>query len=681
MTTLIIAEKPNAAKMIARALADDKPKTKRSRFGVNYFELKHSGKDIIVAAAVGHLFTLYSDKKGYPVLDPKWKESFAVNKKSTFSKKYLQTLKYLGSKADEFIHSCDFDTEGSVIGYNILRFLCNQKDAKRMKFSTLTKNELIHSFEHPLPHLDFPQIEAGLTRHFLDYYWGISTSRALISSVQKYGKSFHVFSTGRVQGPTLAILAKREEEIATFEPKPYWELQLIASKFDKSIVASHEKGRFWKKEEAQAIVEKVDKNTISVASLKKSETKISPPYPFDLTTLQIEAYRKLGFKPTVTLSVAQELYTRALISYPRTSSQRLPPKIGYRSILNRLAKQAKYAEIASKLASKGVLKPKQGKKTDPAHPAIFPTGVIPKKLSPYETRLYDLIVRRFFAVFGDPAVRETSELKLKVKGETFVASGVKTLEPGWIELYNYVKYLDKPLPPLKKGESLENKGVDIMSKKTQPPKRFTQATIIKEMEKQGLGTKATRAEIIQTLYYRQYIRGVQISMTDLGMSVVKTLKKYSPDVVSVALTRRFEKNMEDIQNGKKSKDKVLEDARDEIRKIADDFRNNEEKIGIALSQSVIDTREKESFLGPCPKCGKPLRLLYSQRKKSRFVGCSGYPKCKNMYPVPKVGRITATKKICEVCGTPIIRIKRKGKRAFEMCLDTSCETKKDWGKK
>src|SRR3989344_4855655 len=209
---LIICEKPSQAEKIAEALAEKKPK----RLSINkvpYYELEHKSKRILVGCAVGHLFTLVEKEKNgwnYPVFDVEWRESHSAKKGSEFSKKYLDVLKKISKDADSFIVACDYDDEGSVIGYNCIRYIAKQKDAKRMKFSTLTKDELIESYENAAPHLDFENIKAGETRHFMDYFWGISMSRALTRSIKAAG-SFKVMSVGRVQGPTLKIIVDREK--------------------------------------------------------------------------------------------------------------------------------------------------------------------------------------------------------------------------------------------------------------------------------------------------------------------------------------------------------------------------------------------------------------------------------------------------------------------------------------
>ncbi|MEK6839590.1 MAG: DNA topoisomerase, partial [Nanoarchaeota archaeon] len=317
---LIIAEKPNAAEKIAEALADKKAK----RLNVNkipYYELEHKGKKILVGCAVGHLFTLAEKEKNgwnYPVFDVEWREAHSVRKASEFSKKYLDALKKISKEADSFVVACDYDDEGSVIGFNCIRFIAKQKDAKRMKFSTLTKDELIESYENATPHLDFENIKAGETRHFMDYFWGISMSRALTLSIKAAG-SFKVMSAGRVQGPALKIVVDREEEIKAFKPEPFWEIELKT----KETTAYHKEDKIFDKKRVDEILKKTKGKPAIVSKIKETEFTQAPPTPFDLTTLQTESYRCFGISPKDTLSIAQELYTAGFISYPRTSSQKL----------------------------------------------------------------------------------------------------------------------------------------------------------------------------------------------------------------------------------------------------------------------------------------------------------------------------------------------------------------------
>jgi len=392
MYELIITEKPNASKQVAEALADDKP-VKKDLKGAPYYTLKHGKKNIVVGCAVGHLFGLAEKKKSkgfaYPVFDIEWVPSHKVSKAAAFTKKYLEALKKLAKDAKSICVATDYDVEGEVIGLNIVRYVCNRNDASRMKFSTLTKEDLIEAYEKASKHLDWKQAEAGETRHFLDYFYGINLSRALTRAIKGAGM-FKILSIGRVQGPALKTVVDREREIKAFKPVPFWQIELQGKK-KPGFVAWHEADKFWKEKEATAVMKKVNgEKKARIVSVKRGKFKQNPPMPFDLTTLQTEAYRCFSINPKVTLQIAQELYTNGWISYPRTSSQQLPPNIGYEKIMKKLAKQSNYKELANELLKRKKLAPNNGKKTDPAHPAIFPTGIAPKKLEVRQGKVYDL---------------------------------------------------------------------------------------------------------------------------------------------------------------------------------------------------------------------------------------------------------------------------------------------------
>ncbi|MCD4666408.1 hypothetical protein K8R47_01200 [archaeon] len=342
MTELIICEKPSQALKIAEALADKKPK-KKLYLKVPYYELKHKKKDIVVGCAVGHLFGL-KEKSGkgwtYPTFNYEWIPTHLISKQSQFSKKYLNTLKKLVKDSKEFTVACDYDLEGSVIGYNCIRFIAKKKNAKRMKFSTLTKKELVESYEKASKTLDFPQIESGETRHTLDWLYGINLTRALTLSIKAAG-SFKVLSTGRVQGPALKILSERELEIQKFKPVPFWQLEAI-----NESTFNHKKDKFWDKKEVTKIHKKIkDEKSAIVKKIERKQFQKEPPNPFDLTSLQIEAYKTLKISPKHTLEIAQTLYTNAYISYPRTSSNILPESVNYKGLLTSLKKQKKYTKI------------------------------------------------------------------------------------------------------------------------------------------------------------------------------------------------------------------------------------------------------------------------------------------------------------------------------------------------
>jgi len=723
MVTIIIAEKPDAAEHIAKALAEKNLKKRKSKYDVVYWEFKRHNKKYIIVTAVGHLFTLKQKTKGwhYPVSvkEIDWMPSFKAIKKSAFSEKYFKTVTDVVKDGSKYIIACDYDNEGSLIGYNVLRFICKKNDAKRMFFSTLTKPDLIKSYEEIMPHLDWGNIKAGETRHFLDWLYGVNTTRALTLAIKKNAKRFSILSAGRVQGPTLTLLAERELEIKKFKPVPYWQLQLILIINGNKLIALYEKAKLWKEDEAKKIFKKCKNKPAIVEDVKKRIYKQKPLTPFNITSLQTEAYKLFGYSPQQTLNIAQNLYTSAYVSYPRTSSEKLPPQINYRKILEALSKIKKYEKICKTLLSLPELKPVEGKRTDPAHEAIHPTVEPPKgKLKGPRQRLYDLICRRFFTHFAKEAVRESMRVLINVNGYKFSTTGRRTIEKGWMEFYGpYAKFGELILPDLKKGDKLKVKKLEMLSKETSPPPRYSQASIIKEMEKRGLGTRATRAAILQTLYNRDYVTDKSVRVTDLGLKVAQSLKKYVPDFVDEKLTRRFEKDLEKIMQGKSKKEKVLKKAEKAITKICEEFKEHEDKIGKELGEAIIKTQNDKATLGPCPNCGGTLKILFSPFSKKKFVGCTSYSRCKKCgftkkackckcpvcgqlkgkckcswkdkkwnpscqtgFPLPHNASFQSLNKICDKCNTPIIRVMRKGKRPFNMCLDPNCETKADWGK-
>ncbi len=677
MYELIICEKPNAAKRIAESLSDGKP-IKESYQGVPYYKITHGSNDIVIASAVGHLYGLAEkEKKGwrFPVFDIEWKPVFETSKESKFTKKYLDTLKRLCKNADSFTIATDYDQEGEVIGLNVIRYACNQKDANRMKFSTLTKDELRESYKNKGKHLDWGQAEAGETRHALDWINGINYSRALTAAIKSAG-AFKIMSTGRVQGPALKIIVDKEREIKAFKPVPFWQVMLAGNYRNEAIAAWHKQGKFWEKEEAENVIKKTKgQKEARVEKIEKREFNQLPPFPFDLTSLQIEAYRCFNISPKESLEIAQELYTSGFISYPRTSSQQLPASIGYEKILNELAKQRQYAELVKRLLKKPKLTPNNGKKTDPAHPAIFPTGIGPAGLKEREAKIYDLIVKRFLSTFSEHAVRETMSVELNCSEEIFVAKGTRTIERGWHAFYEpYVKLEEIELPNISEGDKVKVVKIELLSKETQAPKRYTPASIIKELEKRNLGTKATRSEIIDTLFQRGYTEGKAIEATELGISTIETLEKYCPKIIDEELTRHFELEMEKIRERQQKKEKILEDAKEAITKIIVDFKKHQKEIGAELLKANRETQDEMAFLGMCPAC-KAGNLMIRRGKFGSFAACNKYPDCKTIFSLPKNALIKPAKKNCETCNFPKVLAIKKSRQPHEFCLNPKCPSK------
>jgi len=685
--TLIICEKPTASVKIATALAEKKPR-KRELNGVSYYEFERDGRQMVVVPALGHLFTLKNLKpmRDYPVYDIDWVPAYVVDRKAKRTQVFVEAIKELAKDATDYVSACDYDIEGSVIAANVLRYLCGEeamKRAKRMKFSTLTAEDLRRAYAQLMPRLDFELINAGIARHVLDWYWGMNVSLAMSTAVKAAEQRFAKLSAGRVQTPTLKILVEKEKEIKAFKPEPFWVLSLLLKLGEMEVLAEHAPPRFFDRAEAERALAACKDKPAKVSSIQIRRYRRLPPIPFDLGALQSEAYRCFGYTPMRTQQLAQDLYLAALISYPRTSSQKLPPSIGYAKIMEQLGRFSKqYKEFADELLALPELVPSEGKKTDPAHPSIYPSGERPEKLTGPHQKLYDLIVRRFFSVFGKPALVESMKVELGVGGQLFYIHGRRVLDEGWLKYYGrYGATEEVILPELREGQVLTVRELKFEEKETQPPPRYNPASIVKEMEARNLGTKGTRAPILQNIYGRGYIFGNQITVTDLGIEVVDSLLKHCPEIVSEELTAQFELEMEAIQEGKRDKEEVIAKARAELNKILDKFKQHQLEIGKQLAEAYRVTRMKQRILGKCSKCGGDLRVIVSRATHKRFVGCSNYPKCANTFPLPQAGMIVSLGRMCERCGAPMIQVNRVGMRPYRMCINHRCPSKVDWGKK
>ena len=666
---LVITEKPQAALKISSALGKS---TKRDFHGIPYYEVNRKGEKIVVACAVGHLFTLKQISRGeFPAFDIKWVPNFMAREKD-FTKKYFDTILSLTKNAKSITVATDYDIEGEVIGMNIVRFICGQADANRMKFSTLTDNELNDSYEKKSSSLNWGQAIAGETRHYLDWFYGINLSRALMNAIKSTG-AFRIMSIGRIQGPALNLVVQKEKQIQSFKPETYWQV-FIKVKNSHELELKHNKDIFTKRE-LEKFSNLVGRNTN--ATTEKREQLIPPNPPFDLTALQTESYRLHGMNPSRTLQIAQSLYLAGVISYPRTSSQKLPDSIGYWEILEKLSNKYGVKKLIKRQ------KPVEGKKSDPAHPSIYPTGQgETSSFSDEERKIYDLIVKRFLSLFCEDAIIDKKTIKVEVEGLKFSTIGSSIRKKAWLEIYP-IKFGENEIPDLE-GE-VKIIDLRVEEKETQPPKRYTQASIISELEKRNLGTKATRASILETLYDRNYVRGKSVEATSLGISLIETLEKNSPIIIDEKLTRDIEKEMEKITEAKNNfleKEKyVIEKAKDVIRKIAEQFKEKNIEIGKELLKANAYLTEKlkeENKLNPCPVCNMGnLAITYSKKNRRFFIACNNYPKCTNTYSLPPNGLPKRIDKNCEKCEFPMIMLIRKGKRPWMLCFNKECETNKE----
>jgi DNA topoisomerase-1 len=681
---MLITEKPTAAKKIAVALDDDKSPKEIKKGKTSYFECSRGNDELIVVYALGHLFELKQTEKGwtYPRLENEWVPKYEVDKKAANIKPIITLIKRLAKDIDRFVVATDYDIEGSLIGYLTLLYACKADPSKagRMRFSALTENDLSNAFDN-MHGLDFPLIESGQVRHEVDWLYGINMTRALTLSIKKAAGWFKIVSTGRVQGPALSYVAEREKEINLFVPLPYWMIQVLAYHNNENLELEYFKKQISTEADSQEIVDTLSGKSAVVDKINRRTVTQQPHPAFNLSSLQSEAYRHLGYKPSRTLALAQSLYLNSAISYPRTSSEKLPDSLDFKMILTGLSSMKEYVTMA-KAVMKGPLKPVQGKKTDPAHPAIHPTGERPaKRLTPSEKKLYDLIVRRFLSVFGDPLVKDHLRADLICEGHQLYTRGLQIQKMGWAEFYGpFFKTEEKSLPDISVGDTVQLTSVRAEEKHTLPPPRFNPSSLLKLLERENLGTKSTRARIVDSVRSRGYTIGDRFELSTLGYALYETLGHYMSVMLSPEMTRQLEKEMEDIQQEKTSRDVVLAKSKDELLEILNDFKKKEDEIGEELVKGLQRYWKDTEELGPCPKCGDGiLRIVQSPKTGKRFVGCSNYKegKCDQTFPLPQKGRITPLEKLCPFCNHQMIKV-ISGRRAWETCINwTACPGRQD----
>jgi DNA topoisomerase I len=672
---MLVTEKPTAAKKISIALDDSKSPQEIKKGKTSYFECKRGNDELIVVYALGHLFELQQTEKGwtYPRFENKWVPKYEVDKKATNIKPIIALIKRLSKDIDRFVVATDYDIEGSLIGYLTLLYACktDPNKAARMRFSSLTERELGQAFDN-MNDLDFPLIESGQVRHEVDWLFGINMTRALTLSIKNAAGWFKIVSTGRVQGPALSYVAQREKEINLFVPLPYWMIQVIAYHNNEELELQYFKNQISKLSDGEAIVESLSGQTAIVDKINKRTVTQQPHPSFNLSSLQSEAYRHLGYKPSRTLALAQSLYLNSAISYPRTSSEQLPDTLDFKAIITGLSSMKSYSAIA-KAVLKGPLKPVQGKKTDPAHPAIHPTGEKPvKRLTPSENKLYDLIVRRFFSVFGEPLIKDHLRADIIYKNHKLYTRGLQIQKMGWAEYYGpFFKTKEKALPDINEGDSIHLTSVSAEEKHTLPPARFNPASLLKLLERENLGTKSTRSRIVDSVRSRGYTVGDNFELSTLGYALYETLGHYLPVMLSPEMTRQLEKEMEDIQQGKTDRDNILAKTKTSLLSILDEFKEKEEQIGKDLVKGLQRYWKDTEELGPCPKCKNGiLRIVQSPKSGKRFVGCSNYKEgtCNQTYPLPQKGIITPLEKLCPYCNHQMIKVV-SGRRTWETCIN------------
>jgi DNA topoisomerase-1 len=666
---LVICEKNIAARRIAYILSGGKSKS--MRLGKTpVYEFTKDGEIWKIVGLRGHIINL-----DFPESFNQWNKippSDLIDvepcKKIT-EKGIAASLRTLVDKNPFLIVATDFDREGELIGVEVVDLLKeynkNIDQIKRAKFSAITNYEIKTAFDK-LVEVDYNLSSAGESRQVIDLIWGAVLTRFISLTSQRYGKEF--LSIGRVQSPTLALLVDREKRIKNFEPKTYWKI-IVSLKKKETFKATHSEGQFWDEKQVQKIFNKV-KNS-KEASIKKVDKKILkeyPPSPFSTTTF-LESVAHIGISATKAMSIAEELYMSGLISYPRTDNTVYPPSLNIKGILQKLS-NSQFSKEVLEVLNNGRDRPTRGKKQTTDHPPIHPVGApAGRKLSFDQQKIYELICRRFLATLAKDAVSETVDVSLDISGEDFKTNGYRLIEPNWRAIYPYFKEKGKPIPELIEGEKIVITKIKLKEEQTKPPQRYTQGSLIGKMEELSLGTKSTRHEIINKLFYRKYITLSPLAPTPTAFAVIEALADY--DVIKPIMTATLEKNMDLISEGKKTLEETVSESRKMLTSVMKTLESDKDKI----RDSIKNAQMEQNTIGKCPKCGKPMVVRTSKMNK-RFVGCTGFPDCKNTYSLPQMGGIISTDKECEECLAPVIKVKSKGKRAWELCLNSECSAKK-----
>jgi len=666
MKTLVICEKDMAARRIAYILSNGKVSNARLN-GIPYYTFNDGEWKVI--GLRGHIIKL-----DYPREYNRWNGIAPLKLvdiepvKKISNRNIADAIKKLAEGADRVIVATDYDREGELIGVEGLEILnkgLKKIDIGRAKFSSLIPHEISRAFGN-LSDVDYNLAQSAEARQIIDLAWGAALTRFISLASNQLGKDF--LSVGRVQTPTLALIVKREKEIQDFVPTPYWKIMADMVSEEGKFSAVHAHGKFLEKEKADEIYNKVkDAKKGRVTSYERKRKEEYPPSPFDTTTLLREASR-LGFTAASAMKIAESLYMRGLISYPRTDNTVYPPGLQIKTIVGKLADV--FPKEAKQVMENGRASPTKGKKISQDHPPIHPVDVAAKeKLDSREWKIYELVVRRFLATLAKNAVAEVSKAEIDVKGEKFVAEGYETIEKNWKDIYTYIKTKEQPLR-LREGEEVDIEAMKKVKKETKPPDRYSQGTLLAEMEKNNLGTKSTRHEIIEKLYYRNYIKGKRIVPTPAGIAVTEALERSAERITKPDMTAELEKEMNEIAEGRKTLEEVVNDSRRLLREAIELLEKRKEEVGRVIKDAMF----KQNFAGKCPKCGGDLVIMKS-RKGKRFIGCSNFPKCSNSYPLPQRGSVIFEGEYCQYCGAPIMTVIYK--RKWKKCVNPECPSNKE----
>ena len=671
---LIITEKDNAARRIADILSGGSAESERTR-GVNVYSW--GGRRCIGLS--GHVVGVdfppeYDDWRD---VEPVELIDAPIDKRPT-QENIVSALRLFARKAGRVVIATDYDREGELIGkeaYELVREVNDEVPVDRVRFSSITEQEVTDAFEEP-DDLDFDLAAAGEARQIVDLVWGAALTRFLSLSARQLGDDF--ISVGRVQGPTLKLIVDREREIEAFDPEDYWELFADLAKRGGDADGAFEAQYFYLDDDgteaervmdeaaAEAASETLEAaSTATVDSVRRRTRTDDPPAPFN-TTQFIRAASALGYSAQRGMSIAEDLYTAGYITYPRTDNTVYPDDLDPRERLEAFVGTRSFGDDAESLLDQAEITPTEGDEETTDHPPIHPTGELPgaSNLDDDEWEVYELVVRHFFATVATPATWEHLRVVATVDGgagdseRSLKANGKRLLEPGYHAVYPYSSASESFVPDVSEGEELAVTDTSFEAKQTQPPRRYGQSRLIETMESMGVGTKATRHNVIQKLYDRGYIESDPPRPTRLAHAVVEAAEEFAERIVSEEMTAQLEADMQAITRG----DAVLEDVTTESREILGEVFEGLMASGEAVGDHLQESLKADRTVGECPECGSDL-VIRQSRQGSYFIGCDAYPACTNTLPLPSTGKPLLLEDTCEDHGLAHVKM-LAGRKTF-----------------
>ena len=625
---------------------------------------KFLGKNYTVAASNGHVRDLPKSQLGIDVehdFEPKY---ITIRGKGEI----LANLRKEAKKADKVYLATDPDREGEAIAWHLANVLELDMDQdNRIIFHEITKNAVTDAFQHPRK-IDQNLVKSQEARRMLDRIIGFKLSKLLQSKIKSK-------SAGRVQSVALRLIVERENEIRAFKAEEYWSIDAKFTNpperkvFSASLSTKNgEKIKIENKEQSDSALSDLDGESYVVKGVKKGSRKKNPTPPFITSTLQQEASRRLSFQARRTMKAAQELYegveagelgTVGLITYMRTDSLRISEEA--RAAGNEFITET-YGE---KYLPKKPRYFKSKSNIQDGHEAIRPSmpKVTPEQVKPYLTsdqyKIYKLVWERFIASLMESCMQETMKIEIEAGEYIFTATGYTVKFDGFTKLYEEKVDDEKndsasPLPALKEGDELKLKSILGNQHFTQPPARYTEASLTKALEENGVGRPSTYVTITSTILNREYVKreGKQFVPTELGEAVTNLLKDKMPNIVNVKYTSKMEADLDKIDSGEKN-------YKDMIRLYYDDFEKPLEKAKEEMQGVKIKLKEEETD-EICEKCGR--NMVVKVGRFGKFLACPGYPECKNTKPL-----IFRTKAKCPECGGDVIEKKTKRGSSFYGC--------------